>query len=872
MVTVMKEPYKKEDIVNILNPLVNDWFFSKFQEFSLPQLYAVMEIHSRNNVLVSAPTGSTKTLTGFLSILNELIDLSQKGLLEDRIYCVYISPLKALNEDIKVNLIQPLKEMEALGGKSLGIRVAVRTGDTTATEKSKMLKHPPHILITTPESLAIVLSSSKFVEHLKKVEWCIIDEVHALAENKRGVHLSLSLERLQRLSHHITRIGLSATIAPLEEVAKFLVGYEKNNLRNCKIVDVQFIKKMDLKVLSPVPDLIDTEHGIMHQRMYDLINELIQAHRSTLIFTNTRAATERVVDYLREKFPKNYANWDSEESGAKGIGAHHGSLSKWHRHNIETRLREGKLKVCVSSTSLELGIDIGFIDLVILLGSPKSVARAIQRIGRAGHRFHETAKGRIIVLDRDDLVECAVLLKSAIEKKIDRIHIPTNSLDVLAQQIHGIAIAEKIAVRELYELLRQSYCYTNLEWKDFIEVIEYLAGRFISLEDRHIYAKIWYDETEGMIGRRGKMSRVLYMTNIGTIPEETHVLVKVGEQVIGMIDEAFLERLKKGDVFVLGGNKYEFLFSRGMTAQVRASEQRPPTIPAWFSEMLPLSFDLAMEIGKFRRLMEEKFKLKKSKEEIIEFINSYLYVDANATNSIYEYFREQYLYAQIPNDKKILIEKYNEGERKLVIFHTLFGRRVNDCLSRAVAFAIGRLEHRDVEIGISDNGFYIASKKMVNAKEALGKLNSEKLNMLLSMAIDRSEVLKRRFRHCAARALMILRQYKGHTKRVGRQQVSSMILMTAVKRISKDFCILKEARREVLEDLMDIENTKKILKLIEDKKIRVEEISTKLPSPFAFNLVLEGFTDVLKIEERIEFLRRMHQQIMEKIKEKAVVE
>jgi len=871
MVTVMKEPYKKEDIVNILNPLVNDWFFSKFQEFSLPQLYAVMEIHSRNNVLVSAPTGSTKTLTGFLSILNELIDLSQKGLLEDRIYCVYISPLKALNEDIKVNLIQPLKEMEALGGKSLGIRVAVRTGDTTATEKSKMLKHPPHILITTPESLAIVLSSSKFVEHLKKVEWCIIDEVHALAENKRGVHLSLSLERLQRLSHHITRIGLSATIAPLEEVAKFLVGYEKNNLRNCKIVDVQFIKKMDLKVLSPVPDLIDTEHGIMHQRMYDLINELIQAHRSTLIFTNTRAATERVVDYLREKFPKNYANWDSEESGAKGIGAHHGSLSKWHRHNIETRLREGKLKVCVSSTSLELGIDIGFIDLVILLGSPKSVARAIQRIGRAGHRFHETAKGRIIVLDRDDLVECAVLLKSAIEKKIDRIHIPTNSLDVLAQQIHGIAIAEKIAVRELYELLRQSYCYTNLEWKDFIEVIEYLAGRFISLEDRHIYAKIWYDETEGMIGRRGKMSRVLYMTNIGTIPEETHVLVKVGEQVIGMIDEAFLERLKKGDVFVLGGNKYEFLFSRGMTAQVRASEQRPPTIPAWFSEMLPLSFDLAMEIGKFRRLMEEKFKLKKSKEEIIEFINSYLYVDANATNSIYEYFREQYLYAQIPNDKKILIEKYNEGERKLVIFHTLFGRRVNDCLSRAVAFAIGRTEHRDVEIGISDNGFYIASKKMVNAKQALSMLNSEKLNMLLSLAIDRSEVLKRRFRHCAARALMILRQYKGHTKRVGRQQVSSMILMTAVKRISKDFCILKEARREVLEDLMDIENTKKILKLIEDKKIRVEEISTKLPSPFAFNLVLEGFTDVLKIEERIEFLRRMHQQIMEKIKEKVEI-
>lgn len=868
MITVMEKPYKKEDILNILNPLVKEWFFSKFQEFSLPQLYGVMEIHSRNNILVSAPTGSTKTLTAFLSILNELIDLSQKGLLENKIYCVYVSPLKALNEDIKVNLIQPLKEMEALGKKPLGIRVAVRTGDTSPSEKSKMLKEPPHILITTPESLGIVLSSSKFVEHLKKVEWCIVDEVHALAENKRGVHLSLSVERLHMLSQHITRIGLSATIAPLEEVAKFLVGYEKGNPRDCKIVDVQFIKKMDLKVLSPVPDLIDTEHGMMHKAMYDLINDLIQTHRTTLIFTNTRSATERVVDYLKERFPKNYANWDSEESELRGIGAHHGSLSKWYRQNVEQRLREGKLKACVSSTSLELGIDIGFIDLVILLGSPKSVARAIQRIGRAGHRFHETAKGRIIVLDRDDLVECAVLLKSAIEKRIDKIHIPTNSLDVLAQQIYGIAIADKINVRELYELLKQSYCFHNLEWKDFIEVIEYLAGRFISLEDRNIYAKIWYDEASGMIGRKGKMSRVLYMTNIGTIPEETHVMVKIGEQVIGMIDEGFLERLKKGDVFVLGGNKYEFLFSRGMTAQVRASEYRPPTIPSWFSEMLPLSFDLALDIGRFRRLLEEKFKLKKSKEEIIDFINDYLYVDANAANSVYEYFREQYLYAQIPHDKKILIEKYNEGERKIVIFHTLFGRRVNDCLSRAVAFAVGRLEHRDVEIGITDNGFYIAHKKRVNAKQALSMLNSEKLNLLLAMAIDKTEVLKRRFRHCAARALMILRQYKGHKKRVGRQQVSSMILLSAVKRISKDFCILKEARREVLEDLMDIENTKKVLKLIEEGKIKIEEIETKLPSPFAFNIILEGYTDVLKIEERLEFLRRMHKKVMEKIGDK----
>src|SRR3990167_8145844 len=438
----------------------------------------------------------------------------------------------------------------------------------------------------------------------------------------------------------MTRVGLSATIAPLDEIAKYLVGYEGKNERPCKIVDVQFIKKLDLKVLSPVPDLIDTEHGNMHQSMYSLMHNLIQEHKTTLIFTNTRSATERVVHNLKDKFPKFYA---------ENIGAHHGSLSKTHRHNLENRLREGKIKVVVCSTSLELGIDIGYIDLVICLSSPKSVARALQRIGRSGHRLHDVTKGRIIVLDRDDLIECAVLLKSAVEKKIDKIHIPTNALDVLSQQIYGIAIQEKIHINDLFKLIKNSYCYKNLEKKDFNEIIDYLTGKYISLEDRHIYAKIWHDEETGMIGRKGKLARVLYMTNIGTIPDETSVKVKVGEQVVGTIEEACLERLRPRDIFVLGGNVYEFKFSRGMTAQVNASANRPPTVPSWFSEMLPLSFDLSIEIGKFRKLLNEKFCLGKSKEEIVGFINDYMHVDKNAAESIYNYFYEQFSYAQIPS-------------------------------------------------------------------------------------------------------------------------------------------------------------------------------------------------------------------------------
>ena len=396
MITRLENPCKKEEIEKVLHPFVREWFFKKFSEFSQPQLFGVMEVHNGNNVLISAPTGATKTLTAFLAILNELITLDLEGLLEDKIYCVYNSPLKALSSDIQVNLKTPLKEIDEIAkkhGKKLTIRVGLRTGDTTPSERAKMMRKPPHILITTPESFAILLTTIKFREYMRDVKYCIIDEIHALADNKRGVHLSLSIERLRDLTKKdFTRIGLSATISPLEEIAKFLVGTN----RDCNIVDVQFIKKMDLKVLSPVEDMINTTFTEQNAAMYNLLDELIQAHKTTLIFTNTRAATERVVDHLKERFPKKYT---------ENIGAHHGSLSKETRLKLEERLRKGELKVVVCSTSLELGLDIGFIDLVICLGSPKGVARFLQRSGRSGHQLHSTVKARVLVLDRDDLVE-----------------------------------------------------------------------------------------------------------------------------------------------------------------------------------------------------------------------------------------------------------------------------------------------------------------------------------------------------------------------------------------------------------------------------------------------------------------------------------
>ncbi len=858
------EKHSDQEIFRELNPLLSAWFKWKFKEFTEPQRFAILNVHRRENTLISAPTGTGKTLSTFAAILSELFSLNDSNQLEDKIYCVYVSPLKALNNDIQRNLLEPLEDIKKAAkkiNKEIRIRIAVRTGDTTASERSKMLSNPPHILITTPESLAIILNSPKFKENLKDIKWLVIDEIHALANNKRGVHLSISMERLQEVSPNLTRIGLSATVSPLDEVAKYLVGLQGKNERNCKIVDVQFLKKLDLKVLSPLNNFIDVTQEEIQKKLYSLLHQLIQDHTTTLVFTNTRSATERVVHNLKEKFPTKYGS---------NIEAHHSSLSRELRLRTEERLKKGELKVVVSSTSLELGIDIGFIDLVVLLGSPKGVARLLQRVGRSGHNLHDTVKGRIIVLDRDDLIECSVMLKDAIEKNLDKIQIPKNCLDVLAQQIYGMLIDQRREEKELLNLIRQSYCFKDLSKEDFEDILSYLSGEFVSLESRHVYAKIWWDRENGLLGKKGKTARLIYMTNIGTIPEEARVKVKIETQTIGSIDEFFAEKLKKGDVFVLGGQSYVFKYSRGMTIQVSAAYKRPPTVPSWFSEMLPLSFDTAIEIGKFRELMNEKFEFNKTRKEIIEFIHKYLYLDNNSAEAIYSYFREQFHYAKIPSHKKILIEHYKEANLKHIIFHTLFGRKTNDALSRTFAYVIGKMLHKDIEITLNDNGFILTLNDKVSISSILKYIKSNELRKLLENAIMDSEIMKRRFRHCATRSLMILRSYKGKSKSVGRQQASAFLLLHAVKRVSENFPILRETKREILEDAMDLTHSKEIIEGIENGKIKVIEIQSQSPSPFAFNLFAQGYADIMKMEGRLEFIKRMHEEVMKKIGEKNV--
>ncbi len=874
-ITYATKAFAKEEVLGILNPLVAEWFDRKFESLTPPQSYGIVPIFEGKNVLISSPTGTGKTLTAFISIISRLFDLAERGELEDRVYCVYVSPLRALNNDIYRNLEGPLREIRELaeeGGRDLPeIRHVVRTGDTPQHERQKMLRKPPHILITTPESLAIVLNAPKFRLKLAGVEYVIVDEIHSLAESKRGVHLTLSLERLVELAGKpFSRIGLSATINPLEEVAKFLVGYEDGRPRPCVVVDTRYVKRKNIRVLCPVSDLIHTPTQVVSQKMYELLADLIRRHRTTLVFTNTRSGTERVVFHLKQVLPGAGVQDLGEEDV---VAAHHGSLSRYVRHAVEEKLKRGRLRAVVSSTSLELGIDIGYIDLVVQLGSPKSVTRCLQRIGRSGHKLHEVSKGRLICVDRDDLVECAVMVREAYKGRLDRVRIPKNALDVLAQHIVGMAIERKWRVDEAYEVVTRSYCYKDLSKEDFVRLLRYLSGRYSELEHYRVYGKIWFDEQEGVFGRRGKYARVIYALNVGTIPDEVSVKVlTTSGRYVGNIEEDFLERLMPGDRFVLGGRVYEFVWSRGLKAIVRPAFDMKPTVPSWFSEMLPLSFDLALKIGEFRRRMFEWIEEGRRREDVLRYLRREYRVDENAASAIYEYFLEEYLFLRslgincYPSDRVLLVEHYiDDVGRVHQVFHTLYGRRVNDALSRALGYLASRKTGRNVGIAVHDNGFALVYPRDVEPVVSITDLRSSDLRRVLAKAIARTEMFKMRFRHVAARGLMILRNYKGHEISVNKQQLSANTLLEVVEELD-EFPLLKETYREIMEDVMDVENAERVLSWIEEGKVKVVELPPlDVPSPFAHNIVLEGLSDVIFMEDKRAMLERFHKAIMERV-------
>jgi len=860
----VEETGSSEKLPDDFEHYVKRWFNEKFDELTPPQKYSFELIHEGENSLICSPTGSGKTLSAFLSILNELFLQGDKGELENRVYCLYVSPLRALGNDIQRNLTSPLEGIKEIAEdmdiEMPEVRSAVRTGDTPSQERQKMLKKTPHILVTTPETLGIILNAPKFKEKLKNINYVIVDEIHSLCENKRGAHLSLSLERLQEMCDtELTRIGLSATQAPIEKIARFLVGYENDESRPCNIVNVSSSKDMDLKVVSPVEDLIHTSGNVINDEMYQKIDGLVKDHVTTLIFTNTRSATERVINNLKNMDPEFYEG---------DIGAHHSSMSRNKRLEVEESLKAGKLSVVVTSTSLELGIDIGYIDLVLQLSSPKGVSRAIQRIGRSGHKVDEYAKGRVLVMERGDALECTEMMRCAKNGELDRVRIPENCLDVLSQHIVGMACNRKWSLDQAFEMIKRSFNFRSLGRRDYEKTLKYVAGEYASLEDQQVYGKIWIDTDDDgrrVFGRRGKMTRVIYMTNIGTIPDESayRVYTRKG-RFVGTLDEEFLDRLTKRDIFVHGGDTYEFRYTRGMKVYVDARPEKAPTVPSWFSEMLPLTYDLGKKIGRFNRNILE---LIRDEEDPSTWIKNNYYLDENTVSSIVSYLQEQYRYVGlIPTDSHLLVEKNFEGDKINLIFHTIFGREVNDALCRIFADIASDMLDSNVGIVVDDHGFIlICPNKKISVNRLIERAVESDLRDILKKAVRKTELMKRRFRHVAARALMILRKYKGKKMSVGKQQMKSHFLLSACENVDKEFPIVKETYREIIEDYMDIENAYDIIEMLGEGEMNFEVVETNIPSPFAHNLIIQSQSDVLKLEDKKERLQNLHRKVMEKV-------
>jgi len=880
------------DVLQRLQPAVQDWWVSQFGGFvpenggyfSPPQKEAIPLIDEDENVLICAPTGSGKTLASFTAIIDDLLERSRDDCLDDSVYCLYVSPLKSLANDIQRNLAEPLNSITenlAEQGIEVDVRQAIRHGDTSDSERSKMLAEPPHVLNTTPETLAILLNSPKFREKLRTVEYVVVDEIHSLADDKRGTHLSVSLERLEELAHGSpTRIGCSATVEPVETIAEYLVGRESPGgpARDYEVVDARFARDYDLELTTPTDDLIGTPRDVIQGKFYGQLHELIQENTNTLVFTNTRSGAERVLHELRER----YASYDEENSGC-----HHGSLSKEKRRSVEQRLKDGTMDVVTTSTSLELGVDMPHVDLVVQVGSPKSVASLLQRVGRAGHQLGETVTGRVVALDHDELIECAVMLERAESGFVDRAFVPENPHDVAAQQVYGMAIAEVRPEAAIRAMLRRAYPYRNYDDDRYETLMRYLTADYPGMEDRNVYAKIWRDENDRpdgehhyeefpvgkpLVGKRGRLARVIYMTNIGTIPDSFTCDVKTrqGEEWVGQLDEDYLDTLEPGDVFVLGGDRFAFRYRRGSKVYVDRTSDRP-TVPSWYSERLPLSYDLGREILAFQGELLDRMG-----EGGLPAVRCWLRefpVDEHAVRALASTYSDQIAYAgsdSISTTERLVVEEERdrtEYARRYYV-HSGYGRHFNDGLSRLVASHVARKADANVSVAVADDGFALSMplNRKVDVPGILRGLDPDDVREDLRGALDGTDLLKRYFRINATRSLMILKRYKGYEKSASEQQVNSEMLLGFASDLD-EFAVVEETSRELLEDRLNVAGIEQVVGAIADGDVSIVHERVDSPSPLAFGLATLAATDVVLADDESAALREFHSRVVEEIGE-----
>lgn len=790
------------------SPPVREWFERTFDAPTPAQERGWPAIASGKHTLIQAPTGSGKTLAAFLWALDE----ATPG---EGTQALYVSPLKALNYDVERNLRGPLAGIESK------LSVAVRTGDTSPKERAAMLRTAPDLLITTPESLFLMLTS-RAREILKTVRVVIVDEVHAVAGSKRGAHFAVSLERLERLTGKpLQRIGLSATQRPLDEIGRFVSGG-----RPIELVDAGRAKELDLRVVVPLEDMREPgEGGSIWPSIYPALLELVESHRSTIVFVNNRRLAERLALRLNELADREIAR------------AHHGSLAREQRIEVEELLKKGEIPVLVATSSLELGIDMGAVDLVVQVESPKSVARGLQRVGRAGHRLDEASKGRIFPKFRADLLESAVVVRRMLEGAIEETTIVRNPLDVLAQQIVAISAEEEIAVDDLHDLVRGSYPFRDLSRQQLENVLDMLAGRYPSEEFAELRPRIVWDRLGGLVrGREG--ARRLAVTNAGTIPDRglfgVHLVDGGGR--VGELDEEMVYEARAGQTFLLGASTWRIEEITRDRVLVSPAPGVPALVPFWKGEGVGRPYELGEAIGRTGREL-----VALDDERALERLTREHLLDDRAAQNLLTFLREQEAATGVlPSDRTVVVERFRDeiGDWRLCIL-TPFGGRVHAPWSLALAARLRESQGIEVNAIWSDDGVALHlpdAESPPPLDEVL--IGPQELDELVVAEVGGTALFGARFRENAARALLIPRRRPGQRTPLWQQRLKAQGLLQVARRYA-DFPVVLETYRECLQDVFDLPALRKVLADLEARRLDLVEVETNHASPFASSLLFD---------------------------------
>jgi ATP-dependent helicase Lhr and Lhr-like helicase len=843
------------------HPATAAWFARSFEAPTPAQAQAWPAIQAGRHVLIAAPTGSGKTLAAFMTAIDGLVREGTERDLPDETRVVYVSPLKALSNDIQRNLEAPLAgvraELAAMGLPDVAIRTLVRTGDTPQHERARMRREPPHIVVTTPESLYILLGSDSGRAMLASTRTVIVDEIHAMVGNKRGAHLALSLERLEALTGRaLTRIGLSATQQPIEAVARFLVGSKSARSPDCAIVDSGHARARDLALELPRSPLEAVMSGEVWTEVYDRLAELIREHRTTLVFVNTRRHAERIARHL------------SERLGEEHVTAHHGSLAKELRLDAEQRLKRGELKALVATASLELGIDIGDVDLVCQLASPRSINAFLQRVGRSGHAVGGTPRGRLFPLSRDDLVECAAILDAVRRGELDHLVIPELPLDVLAQQIVAEVAAREWDEDGLYDLCRSALPFRELTRAGFDEIVRMLAEGFSTRRGRH-GALVHHDAVNHLLrGRRG--ARLTAITSGGTIPDmaDYKVMLEPEGHPVGTVNEDFAIESLAGDVFQLGNSSYRILRVERGTVRVEDARGMPPSIPFWLGEAPGRTDALSSAVSRLRHELEVRLAAGVSSAQ--QWLAEEVGVGAAAATQLVNYLAvARAALGCLPTQQRIVFERFfDEAGGLQLIVHTPFGSRVNRAWGLALRKRFCRAFNFELQAAATEDSIVLSltTAHSFELGEVARYLNSNTVRPLLVQALLAAPMFATRWRWAAAIALALPR-FRGGRKvppQLARMNAEDLLVAVFPEQVAcaenivgdievPDHPLVRQTVRDCLEDAMDIDGLEGVLRRLEAGDIVVEARDLTEPSPLALEVLSArpyAFLDDAPLEER----------------------